>query len=161
MPRPRSPQPATRRPVLLAAGLILAVAGAAVLWNRIALVQRGATQVDVPSGVTRDPASRARGAVLTISGQQSDPRATYDPAAGTVWVRFQSRYFDPKHAPAYNREYLATEGRLVVQLVLYNVPQVSQAVAELYRGGQLLATVTGGQGDAYAAYKVEYARGLP
>ncbi len=76
-------------------------------------------------------------------------------------VRFQSRYYDPQHSPQLNRQYLATEGRLDVQLVLYTAPEVSRVVAELYHGRQKLATVTGTQGEAYAAYTVDYAGTLP
>jgi hypothetical protein len=147
--------------VLLAAALALAIIGGGLLWSRIMQVQRGAVIPPVPAGVTRDPATRARGAVVSLSGQDSHPQATYDPASGTVKVQFQSRYYDPSHTVALNRQYLATEGRLVVQLVLYNVPEITRTVAELYRGRQLLATVAGAQSDAYAGYTVEYARGLP
>src|SRR2546426_8328711 len=75
--------------VTLAFGVVIAGGGA--LWHRIAQVQQGAVPTQVAPGVTRDPATRARGAVLSISGQESRPRATYDPASGTVTVRFQSR----------------------------------------------------------------------
>jgi len=159
---PARPRP--RRPswlVPLAAVLVLAAGGGRLLWNRIAQVQEGAVSPAVPPGVTRDPATRARGAVVSLSGQESHPRVTYDPPSGTVTARFQSKYYDPAHDAKYNRQYLATEGRLVVQLVLYNVPEISRAVAELYRGTRLLATVSGAQGDAYNDYTVEYARDLP
>ena len=158
---PAPPRSRGRTVVLLTLAIGVAVAGGGGLWHRIAQVQQGAIPSQVPPGVTRDPATRARGAVLSISGQESRPRATYDPASGTVTVRFQSKYYDPKHTAALNRQYLATEGRLVVQLVLYNVPEIAAVVAELYDGGRLLATVTGSPSEAYADYKVDYARGLP
>ena len=147
--------------VPLVIGLAVLVAGGVLIWTRIAQVQEGAIIPQVPPGVTRDPATRARGAVASISGQESHPRATYDPASGTVTVQFQSRYYDPKHTAALNRQYLATEGRLVVQLVLYNAPEISRVVAELYRGRRLLATVSGTPADAYNDYKVEVPRDLP
>jgi len=150
-----------RAVVLGTLALAVVVAGGSGLWYRIAQVQQGAITPQVPPGVTRDPATRARGAVVSISGPESHPRATYDPAAGTVTVRFQSKYYDAKHTAALNRQYLATEGRLIVQLVLYNVPEISAVVAELYDGGRLLATVTGGPSEAYQDYRVEYAPGLP
>ncbi len=147
--------------VLLTIALALAVGGGSLLWLRITQVQQGAISPDVPAGVKRNPAARARGAVITISGQDSHPRAAYDPASGTVTVGFQSKYYDAKHTAALNRQYLATEGRLVVQLVLYNDPEIGTAVAQLYNGGRLLATVSGAPVDAYKDYKVEYAQGLP
>jgi hypothetical protein len=150
-----------RAVVLLTIALAVAVGGGSLLYLRISQVQQGAITPEVPQGVTRDPATRARGAVVSISGQDSHPRATYDPPSGTVTVKFQSKYYDPTHTAALNRQYLATEGRLVVQLVLYNDPEIGTAVAELYAGGRLLATVTGAQSDAYKDYKVEYPRGLP
>lgn len=156
---PRSHSPGTW--VVVAAGIVAAGVGGFLLWNRIAQVQQGAITAQVPPGVTHDPATRARGAVLSLSGEASHPVAEYDPASGTVSVRFQSRYYDPQHSRQLNRQYLATEGRLVVQLILYNTPEVSRAVAELYHGSERLATVTGAQGDAYSAYAVEYARTLP
>jgi hypothetical protein len=136
-------------------------AGGSMVWNRIARVQQGAIVADVPQGVRHDPATRARGAALSISGQESRPVAVYDPPSGTVTVRLQSRYYDPAHTARLNREYLSTEGRLVVQLILYDDPEVSRAVVILYRGGQRLATVSGAPGDAYAEYTVTYAPGVP
>ncbi len=147
--------------VWVAAGLSGVIAGGGLVWSRIASVQQGAIVADVPQGVRHDPATRARGVALSISGHESRPVAIYDPASGTVTVRFQSRYYEPAHTAQLNREYLATEGRLVVQLVLYNDPEVSRAVAELYRGRQRLAAVSGAPGDAYAHYAVTYAPGLP
>lgn len=137
------------------------VAGGVLLFGRIAQVQRGAVLPNIPQGVQRDPATRARGAVISISGEASRPSASYDPASGTVTVRFQSRYYDPTHTAALNRQYLATEGRLVVQLALYNDSAAAQVVAELYHGRQRLATVTGAPGQDYAAYAVRYAPNLP
>lgn len=145
---------------LIAAGIV-AAGGGSLLWNRVAQVQQGAITPQVPPGVTHDPATRARGAVLSLSGDASRPAAVYDPASGTVSVRFQSRYYDPEHSRQLNRQYLATEGRLVVQLILYNTPEVTRAIAELYHGSERLATVTGAQGDTYSAYTVDYARALP
>jgi len=128
------------------------IAAGGLVWSRVARVQEGAIIAQIPQGVRPDPATRARG--------DSHPVATYDPPSGTVTVRFQSRYFDPNHGAPLNREYLATEGRLVIQLVLYNDPEISRAVAELYHGRQQVATVSGTHGQAYAGYSVEYAQGL-
>lgn len=147
--------------VWAAAALAAVIVGGWAVWSRIASVQQGAVVADVPRGVRHDPATRARGAALSISGQESHPIAVYDPPSGTVTVRVQSRYYDPTHTAQLNREYLATEGRLVVQLVLYNDPEVSRAVVELYRRRQRLATVSGAPRDAYARYAVTYASGLP
>jgi hypothetical protein len=146
---------------IAAAGIVLVVAAAVALWGRIVRVQEGAVVPQVPQGVTHDPATRARGAVVSISGEGSHPIATYDPPSGTVTVRFQSRYYNPRHTAKLNRQYLATEGRLVVQLILYDDPEVSRAVVDLYHGRQELATVSGTPQDSYAGYTVTYARGLP
>jgi len=156
----RPPTPG-RTVVLLMLALAVAVGGGSLLWLRISQVQQGAVSPDIPPGVKRNPATRAQGAVVSISGQDSRPRATYDPASGTVTVRFQSKYYDSTHTAALNRQYLETEGRLVVQLVLYNDPEIGTAVAQLYNGGRLLATVSGAPADAYKDYKLEYAQGLP
>src|SRR5437879_6393270 len=158
---PAPPRSRGRTVVLLTLAFGVVIAGGGGLWHRIAQVKQGAIPSQVPPGVTRDPATRARGAVLSISGQESRPRATYDPASGAVTVRFHSKYYDPKHTAALNRQYLATDGRLVVQLVLYNLPDIAAVVAELYDGGRLLATVTGTPSETYADYTVDYARGLP
>jgi hypothetical protein len=147
--------------VWLGAVAAVLLAGGVLLYGRIAQVQRGAVLPDIPQGMQRDPATRARGAVISISGEASRPDATYDPASGTVTVRFQSRYYDPTHTAALNRQYLATEGKLIVQLALYNDSAAAQVVAELYRGRRHLATVRGAPGQDYAAYSVQYAQGLP
>ncbi len=158
--RPRRPSwiPKAVRAGIIAVALI---AGGALVYGRIAQVQRGAVLPDIPRGVQRDPATRVRGAVISISGDASHPVATYDPASGTVTVRFQSRYYDPTHTAALNRQYLATEGRLIVQLALYQGASAAQVVAELYHGRQHLATVSGTPGQDYAGYSVQYAPGLP
>ncbi|HEV2359410.1 MAG TPA: hypothetical protein VGZ23_17610 [bacterium] len=140
---------------------VLVAAGGVWLYGRIAQVQRGAILPNIPQGVPRDPATRARGAVISISGDASHPVASYDPASGTVTVRFQSRYYDPKHTAALNRQYLATEGKLIIQLALYNDASTAQVVAELYHGRRRLATVTGAPGEDFADYSVQYAPGLP
>jgi hypothetical protein len=149
------------RAIWLAAAAAVVAAGAVFVFARIAQVQHGAVLPDIPQGMQHDPATRARGAVISISGEASHPEASYDPASGTVTVRFQSRYYDPAHTAALNRQYLATEGKLIVQLALYNDSAASQVVARLYHGRRLLATVTGAPGQDYAAYSVEYAPGLP
>ena len=146
--------------IAVAAGVVLVAAGVLVA-QRVVQVQQGAITPDVPQGVTLNPALRARGAVISISGDASRPQASYDPASGTVLIRFQSKYYDPKHTPALNRQYLATEGRLVVQLALYDAPEAARVVAELYRGRDKLATVTGSSADAYNDYAVQYSKGLP
>jgi hypothetical protein len=146
-------------PVLLMVAAAGIAAGGWVVWHRIAQVQEGDI-AQVSSGVARAPATRARGAVISISGEASHPRVRYDPASGTLWVAFQSRYYDPRHALALNRQYLATEGRLVVQLILYDNPELGRVVVALDRGRRTLATVTGTPGEAYDAYEVEYAQPL-
>ena len=136
--------------VLFTIALAVAVGGGSLLYLRISQVQQGAISPEVPQGVTRDPATRARGAVVSISGQDSHPRATYDPPSGTVTVAFQSKYYDPTHTAALNRQYLATEGRLVVQLVLYNDPEIGTAVAVPIHGAHDCAHVERGRGTSIA-----------
>jgi hypothetical protein len=162
-PAGRGTSPSSWIPRAAGAGLAaaLVIAGGTLLYGRIAQVQRGAVLPDIPPGVQRDPATKVRGAVISISGEASNPAASYDPASGTVTVRFQSRYYDPKHSAALNRQYLATEGRLIVQLALYHDASAQQVVAQLYHGRQYLATVTGAPGQDYAAYAVQYAPDLP
>ncbi len=156
----RSKRARTRWIVAAVAAVVLA-AGAVALFQQINGVQQGVVTPNVPEGAQLSPALRARGAVLTISGDDSRPDVRYDPASGTITARFQSKYYDPKHSAAYNRQYLATEGRLVVQLALHNSPEASEVVAVLYRGRQELATVSGGPSQAYNDYAVQYAKGLP
>lgn len=150
-----------RKVVVAVLALAVAVGGGSLLWSQISQVQQGQVNPELAPGARRDPATRARGAAVSISGKESRPWADYDPASGTVIVRFQSKYYDATHTPELNRQYLATEGRLVVQLTLYNSPDIGTAVAQLYNRRTLLATVTGSQSDAYADYKVEYAPALP
>ena len=149
------------RLILGAVAAAALIVGGVLVAQRITQVQQGAVTPDVPQGSSLAPALRARGAVISISGEGSRPQASYDPASGTVLVRFQSKYYDPSHSAALNRQWIATEGRLVVQLALYNAPEVARAVAELYHGRQQLVTVTGTPDQAYAAYTVQYAKGLP
>jgi len=147
--------------IITAAAAAVLVAAGVLFAQRVMQVQQGVVTPDVPQGATLDPALRARGAVITISGEASRPQASYDPASGTVLVRFQSKYYDPKHSKTLNRQYLATEGRLVVQLALYNAPEAGRVVAELYHGRERLATVSGASGDEYQNYAVQYAGTLP
>ncbi len=147
--------------IIAAAAAVVLAAGGVLFAQRVMQVQQGAVTPDVPQGATLDPALRARGAVITISGEASRPQASYDPASGTVLLRFQSKYYDPKHSKALNRQYLATEGRLVVQLALYNAPEAGRVVAELYHGRDKLATVSGASWDDYKSYVVQYASTLP
>lgn len=156
--RPRSAVPRIVGALVAAAVLI---AGGVLLYGRIAQVQHGAVLPDIPQGMQHDPATRARGAVVSISGDASHPDASYDPASGTVTVSFQSRYYDPTHTAALNRQYLATEGRLIVQLALYQNSSIAQVVAKLYHGRRYLASVSGSPGQDYAAYPVQYAPDLP
>ena len=156
--RSRSPVPRIVGAAVVAAVL---VAGGVLVFGRIAQVQRGAVLPDIPQGMQHDPATRARGAVISISGDASHPEASYDPASGTVTVSFQSRYYDRTHTAALNRQYLATEGRLIIQLALYQNSSIAQVVAKLYHGRQYLATVSGSPGQDYAAYPVRYAPDLP
>src|SRR5689334_9859159 len=82
---PASGRPAVGRKVVVALlALAVTVGGGSLLWLRISQVQQGQVSPEVPSGVRRDPATRARGAAVSISGKESRPWADYDAASGTV-----------------------------------------------------------------------------
>src|SRR5262252_3873261 len=70
-----------RTVVLSMLALAVAVGGGSLLWLRISQVQQGAINPEVPPGVRRDPATRARGAAASISGKESRPWADYDAAS--------------------------------------------------------------------------------
>lgn len=103
-----------------------------------------------------DPAVRVSGAVRSISGSSSVRRARYDPDEGSVRVEATSRYYDPARAPAENREYLATEGRLGAQLALFDNPSLRRVTVLLFTGRTLLATVAAEQGQPFERMAVDY-----
>ncbi len=130
---------------------VLAIAAALVAVDRLWLARN---RVD-PAG-TADPAVRVAGAVRSISGTDSVRAARYDPRTQSVRVEVSSRYYDAARPAQENREYLATEGRLAAQLALFDDTTVQSVTILLYSRRQLLATVTGRQGDAFGQMKVEY-----
>ncbi len=151
----RRPRSAWSRGSLLGLALwgggVLAIAAALVAVDRL-WIERN--RID-PAG-TANPAVRVAGAVRSISGTDSVRRARYDPGTQSVRVEVSSRYYDAAKPAQENREYLATEGRLAVQLALFDNTTVQSVTILLYSRRQLLATVTGRQGDAFGQMKVEY-----
>ncbi len=103
-----------------------------------------------------DPAVRVGGAIRSISGSDSVRRVHYDPATRAARVEATSKYYDATRPLKENQEYLATEGRLGAQLALYENKAVDSVTVLLYHGRELLATITAGQGQAFAQMKVEY-----
>lgn len=146
------PRPAGSRGSLLGLALwgggILAIAAALVAIDRF-WIERN--RID-----PADPAVRVAGAVRSISGTDSVRRATYDPGTQSVRVEVSSRYYDAARPAQENREYLATEGRLAGQLALFDNTTVQSVTILLYSRRQLLATVTGRQGDAFGQMTVAY-----
>ena len=154
-PRTAGPRGAGSRGTLLGMALrgagVLVIAAALVAVDRL-WIERN--RVD-PAG-TAEPAVRVAGAVRSISGPDSVRRARYDPGTQSVRVEVSSRYYDAAKPVAENREYLATEGRLAVQLALFDNTTVQSVTILLYSQRQLLATVTGRQGDAFGQMPVAY-----
>jgi len=129
---------------LIAAGVLVAVDRAWVARQR---------SDAAPAG----PAARVAGAVRSISGSESVRQSTYDATTRSARVVVTSRYYDPGKSLAENKEYLATEGRMAAQLVLYGSQDMQRVTIALYHRQTLLATVIGQQGDAYDRMPVEYA----
>ncbi len=71
-------------------------------------------------------------------------------------VEARSKYYNATATREGNREYLATEGRLIVQLILHDLPEISEARVELYEGRHRLATITGRSEQPYAQYTILY-----
>ncbi|MGH2404050.1 MAG: hypothetical protein ACRDGN_06225 [bacterium] len=103
----------------------------------------------------RDPAVRAKAAAQTVTGEPTVRRVVID-EAGTVAVEARSKYYNPDASLAENRQYLATEGRLIVQLILNDVPEMVVARVALFSGRTTLAVVEGRANQEYADYKVTY-----
>lgn len=131
--------------------VIVFVAAAAVATTGLVLWDRAAPRL-VPDA--RDPAVRARAAAQSITGQQTVRRVEVEP--GRVVVHAASKYYDPRASAAANREYLATEGRLMLQLILNDVPELMSAQVQLYSGRRRLAVIRGHPGQAYEEYTVSY-----
>lgn len=103
----------------------------------------------------QDPRVRAKAAAQSITGQPTVRRVDV-PGSGRVVVHATSKYYDAKASPEYNREYLATEGRLIVQLILFDMPDISRARVELYAGRLRVAAVEGRGDQKYEQYEVSY-----
>ncbi len=140
-----------RRPLAV---LALLAAGALAAALVAVGMERGWLRSGTPN--PQDPAVRVSGAIRSISGSANVRRARYDSEDGSVWVEASSRYYDPARAVEENREYLATEGRLGVQLALFDNPGLRRVTVKLYSGRTLLATVTAAQGQPFEQMKVDY-----
>lgn len=135
------------RPVAIYVLVALVIMGGIALWDR------ASRPVAVPAagGV----AVRARAAAQSITGEPT-VRRVIDDQVGQVTVQARSKYYSSKASADDNREYLATEGRLIVQLILHDIPEILVARVELYGGRQRLATVEGGPAQKYEEYRVTY-----
>jgi hypothetical protein len=130
---------------LLIAGV--AVAGI-IAWD---LYTRPGPGSDDP----RNPAVRAKAAAQSVTGEPTVRRVVIDDA-GTVTVEARSKYYRSGAGLSENRQYLATEGRLIVQLILNDVPEMVIARVVLFSGRTALAFVEGRANQEYGDYKVTY-----
>ncbi len=129
-------------------GLVTAGAiGGIFLWDYVA----GPSRTPNPD----DPAVRARAAAQSITGEPTVRRELSRRQDG--WsIEARSKYYAAAATREGNREYLATEGRLIVQLILNDLPEISEARVELYEGRRRLATVTVCREPQYDQYTVLY-----
>ncbi len=103
----------------------------------------------------RDPAVQARATAQSITGERTVRRVEL-PEPGHVTVQATSKYYNPRATLQDNRAYLATEGRLIVQLILRDMPDITVARVELYAGRRRVAIVEGRSSQAYDQYAVGY-----
>lgn len=75
---------------------------------------------------------------------------------GRVIVQARSKYYNPNAPVEDNREYLATEGRLIVQLMLHDMPDLMVARVELFSGRRRVAIVEGTSNQQFDQYRVSY-----
>ncbi len=123
-----------------------AVMAGIVLWDR----------ASPPAALNPfDPAVRAKAAAQSITGEPTVRRVEV-PASDRVIVHATSKYYSSRAPVQENREYLATEGRLIAQLILEDTPQTMTAVVQLYSGRQRLAVIEAHRDQAYANYAVRY-----
>lgn len=142
---------ARRTSKTISPAVIVYVAVAAVLTTGLIVWDRAAPR-QVPDA--RDPAVRAKAAAQSITGQATVRRVEVEP--GRVVVHATSRYYNPQATVEDNREYLATEGRLIVQLILNDIPDLMSAQVQLYSGRRRLAMIQGHPGQEYEEYHVSY-----
>jgi hypothetical protein len=102
-----------------------------------------------------DPAVRAKAAAQTITGEPTVRRVIVD-EPGIVTVEARSKYYRSDAPLAENRQYLATEGRLIVQMIFYDLPEMVVAKVALFSGRARLAVVEGRASQKYEDYKVTY-----
>ncbi|HEY3248581.1 MAG TPA: hypothetical protein VGK88_09870 [bacterium] len=135
------------RAVVLYLVIAAVVAGGIYAWD-------AATR---PSAVTNpnDPAVRAKAAAQTITGEPTVRRVIVD-NPGVVTVEANSKYYKGDASPAANRQYLSTEGRLIVQLILHDMPEMVVARVVLFSGRTRLATIEGRTNQTYEAFRVTY-----
>lgn len=74
-----------------------------------------------------DPAMRARAAAQSITAEPTVRHVRVDEATGRVVVEARSKHCKASAARDENRQYLATEGRLIVRLILHDLPELSEA----------------------------------
>lgn len=141
-----SARPRTRLPVAVVYVIVAVLAGGGILaWDILTRPK--------PIDPT-DPAVRAKAAAQSITGQPTVRRV--EMGEDHVTVHATSRYYDSQASQEYNRQYLATEGRLIVQLILNDIPELPGAEVRLYSGRKVVAVVRGVSGQAYDEYTVTY-----
>jgi len=138
----------TARPVAIYIMAAVVIAAAIYVWD-------ATTRPGPGSDDPRDPAVRAKAAAQTITGEPTVRRVIAD-EPGIVTVEARSKYYRSDAAPAENRQYLATEGRLIVQMIFYDLPEMVVARVELFNGRTRLAVVEGRASQKYEDYKVTY-----
>ncbi len=106
-----------------------------------------------------DPAMRARAAAQSITGEPTVRHIRVDEATGRVVVEARSKYYKASGERDENRQYLATEGRLIVQLILHDLPELSEAEVDLYDVRRRLVSVIGRPGQQCGQYTVSYTTG--
>jgi hypothetical protein len=140
-------RPALSRAIIAYVAAALAVAGGIYAWD-------AATRA-APVTNPNDPAVRAKAAAQSVTGEPTVRRVVIDDA-GTVTVEARSKYYKSDAGMSENRQYLATEGRLIVQLILNDVPEMIVARVVLVSGRTVLAVVEGRANQDYGDYKVTY-----
>lgn len=105
-----------------------------------------------------DPAQRARNGVQGLHQGVTVVESRFDEGTEFLTIGWMSKYYDAARSRDDNREYLATEGRLAVQLIFHDTPQIQGVRATLYDAQRRpLAVVEARPADRFEGYRVTYA----